>query len=172
MLTIHYLPYTRIRLMKSIERIELILSLLKSDRIIIIDGRLNSKDETALIRETMSRIDDNFNGVELAVLSENERKDNLSKLKHDIANSITGRLPGLTIIGPASILSEMRKNPEDVVLNFGDGYLKKHTKNIKNTRKIIGAVNYYNSNKEGVVTNVVKNGVKKCIKTSMVKDGR
>lgn len=114
--------------MKNGDRIGLILSLLKNDRIIIIDGRLSSKDEAALIRETMSRIDEGFHGIELGVLYDNSRRDLISRSKYSIANMLAERSPGLTIIGPASIISEMRQYPEDVVIHFGDEYLKRYSK--------------------------------------------
>jgi hypothetical protein len=128
MLTIHYLPYHTIMLMKSSDRIELILSLLRTDRIIIIDGRLNSKDEATLIRETMSRITEEFHGIELGVLHDNARRSIIYRAKQGIVKMLTGTSSGLTIIGPASVISEMRQYPENVVLHFDKGYLQKHHK--------------------------------------------
>ncbi|MGV8172280.1 MAG: OapB/ArvB family protein [Candidatus Woesearchaeota archaeon] len=130
MLTIHYLPYQQIRTMSSHDRIELILSLLRSDRIIIIDGRLNSKDEAVLIRETMSSINEEFHGMEFGVLHDHTRADAFSKFKQGIYDRFTGNSSGLTIIGPASIIGEMRQYQDNVVLHFGDEYFRKYSKNL------------------------------------------
>jgi len=134
MLTLQYLPYTQVRAMNSHDRIELVLSLLRTNRIIIIDGRLSSKDEAALIRETMSRISEDFRGMEFGVLHDNKRKGLFSRVKHSLSDTLTRSSNGLTIIGPASILSEMRQYQDNVVLHFGDEYLSKHSKNLRKDR--------------------------------------
>jgi len=128
MLTIQYLPYAQISLLASEQRVQLILSLLKSGKIIILDGRLSSNDEALLIRETMSSINEEFNGVEMGVMRDNIEKNWLSKIKHHIAASLIGDRSGITFIGPAKIISELRQHPENVELHFQKEYLLKHSK--------------------------------------------
>jgi hypothetical protein len=128
MLTIQYIPYQQIASLSSIERVQTILSLLKNGKVVIIDGRLNSSDEALLIRETMSLIDDEFNGVEVGVMRDNIEKDWLSKIKHGIAKALIGDRNGMTLIGPAKIISELRQHPENIELYFQKDYLIKHSK--------------------------------------------
>ena len=64
--------------MNSAQRIELIISEIKLDSILIIEGRLKSTEEALLIRRTMSEFsdlegkDDEFSGIEIATLFDNE----------------------------------------------------------------------------------------------------
>jgi hypothetical protein len=127
MLTLQYLPYEQIKSLSSSQRINMILSLLKSERIVIIDGKLDSRDEALLIRETMSLINDVFNGVEMGVMHDNQSKDFIYKLKHRIAKMLIGDSSGITIIGPAKILSELRQHPDKLELHFQKEYLLKHS---------------------------------------------
>ncbi len=128
MLTIQYLPYSQIYSLSSSDKIGIILSLLKSDKMVIIDGRLKSCDEALLIRETMSSIDELFNGVEMGVMHDNIPKTFISKIKHNIAKFLIGDRSSITIIGPAKILSELRSHPENLELHFQKDYLLKHSK--------------------------------------------
>lgn len=140
MLAIQYLPYHRIKSMRREDRIEMILSFLRTDRMIIIDGRLDSRDEATLIHKTMSEINEDFHGIELVVLHDTGHSNTLARTKHSVANALTGRNPGLTVIGPASIISEMRQYPENIIMKFSEQYLKKAgkdcAKNTKNTKNI------------------------------------
>lgn len=136
MLTIQYLPYHQISLLNSNERLQLILSLLRDNKIVIIDGRLSSSDEALLIRETMNNFDETFNGIELAVMRDNKALDWLSRIKHYIAKRLIGDRSGITFIGPAKIISELRQHPENIELNFQKDYLLKNVK-IKNVKPII-----------------------------------
>jgi len=132
MLTIQYLPYQQLASLNSHERVHIILSLLKNGKVIIIDGRLSSNDEALLIRETMNLIDEEFNGVEIGVMRDNVEKDWISKIKHGIANALIGDRSGITLVGPARIISELRQHPENIELHFQKEYLLKHSKsNIK-----------------------------------------
>jgi len=128
MLTIQYLPYPQIESLSSHDRINVILSLLKSEKIVIIDGKLTSKDEALLIRETMNIIDDVFNGLEIGVMHDNKSKSFISKIKYRIATALIGDRSGITVIGPAKILSELKQNPENVELYFQKEYLLTYSK--------------------------------------------
>jgi hypothetical protein len=128
MLTIQYLPYAQLANLTSSERIKVILSLLRSGKIVIIDGRLSSSDEASLIRETMNSINEDFNGMEIGVMRDNNRKNWLSKIKHHLAKLLIGDRSGMTFIGPAKIISELRQNPDNIELHFQKEYLLKHSK--------------------------------------------
>ena len=125
MLTIQYLPHEKIAALSSPDRVQMILSLLKSGKIVIIDGRLSGSDEALLIRETMSSIDEEFNGVEIGVMRDNIEKNWISKIKHNIANALIVDRSGITFIGPARIISELRSHPENIELHFQKDYLLK-----------------------------------------------
>ena len=126
MLNIQYLPFRQIESLSSSQRVNTILSIIKNGRVVIIDGRLRTVDEASLIRETMSSINDDFNGVEIAVLHDHKKHGIISKLKHGISRMLIGDRGGVTIIGPAKIISELRQNPENVELHFSKDFLKEH----------------------------------------------
>ena len=128
MLTIQYLHYEQVSLLSSQERIQSILTLLRNGKIVIIDGRLSSSDEATLIRETMNIIGEKFNGVEIAVMRDNKEKNWLSKIKYNIATRLIGDRSGITFIGPAKIIGELRQHPENIDLHFQKEYLLKNLK--------------------------------------------
>ena len=59
----------------------------------------------------------NFKGIELAVISGNNKSNLIQKARQNIANAISGGdLGAITIIGPATIVKEIKKNPRKIEL--------------------------------------------------------
>jgi len=113
-LTIQFLPYSEIESLNSGARIKKILDIILDNKLVVIQGRLKSEEEARLIEDTMALVGriKGFKGVELAVISPDVKKrDVLSQLKHGIANALVGNTESLTVIGPASIIKEMKKDP-------------------------------------------------------------
>jgi hypothetical protein len=114
-LTIQFLPYAEIENLTSSERIKKLLEIILKNKVIILQGRLKAEEETRLIEDTMILVGKikEFKGIELAVISPNaEERTIMSKFKHGIANMLVGQTDALTIIGPASIIKEMKKDPK------------------------------------------------------------
>jgi len=68
-----------------------------------------------LIEDTMIMIGNikGFKGVELAVISpESDERTLFQKFKFGVARALVGQQDALTIIGPASIVKEMKKDPK------------------------------------------------------------
>ena len=99
-------------------QIQKILKIVLGNNILILQGRLRNEEETRLIWDTMAMVDHvkGFTGIELAVISE----DDLSffgTLKKGVVNLISGGdLGAITIIGPATIVKEIKKNPKKIEL--------------------------------------------------------
>jgi len=115
-LTIQFIPYIEIETLSSAERVRKILKLVLGNKIIILQGRLWPEEETRLIEDTMAMIGHvkNFKGIELATINPNA--ENLSffgKFKHGLVRILGGQ-ESITIIGPASIVREMKKDPKKV----------------------------------------------------------
>jgi len=113
-LTIQFLPYSEIESLKSGERIKKILDIILDNKLVVIQGKLRSEEEARLIEDTMALVGriKGFKGVELAVISPDVKKrDMVSNFKHTIANALVGNTDSLTVIGPASIIKEMKKDP-------------------------------------------------------------
>ena len=119
--TIQFLPYTEIRDLNSDERIKKILRIVLGNNILILQGRLKPEEETRLIGDTMAMIEHikSFKGIELAVISGNGNNQGsfFSKIRQNLANSLAqGDLGAVTIIGPATIVKEIKRNPKKIEL--------------------------------------------------------
>lgn len=117
--TIEFLPYSEIRNLNSTDRIRKILGIVLGNNIIILQGRLKPEEETRLIGDTMAMIDHvkGFKGIELAVIGGNGDLSIFGKMKKGLANAIAGAdLGAVTIIGPATVVKEIKKNPKKIEL--------------------------------------------------------
>mgnify|MGYP001612050340 CR=1 FL=1 len=117
--TIRFLPYSEIKGLNSTDRIRKILGIVLGNNILILQGKLSPDEESRLIGDTMAMIGHvkNFKGVELAVISENGQRGIFSKMKKGFVNMLAGGDFGaVTIIGPATIIKEMKRNPKKIEL--------------------------------------------------------
>ena len=114
-----FLPYSEIKNLDSDQRIKKILRIVLGNNILILQGKLESEEETRLIGDTMAMIGHvkNFKGIELAVISGNGNKGIFEKFKRNIVNIVSGGdLGAITIIGPATIVKEIKRNPKKIEL--------------------------------------------------------
>jgi len=113
-LTLHFMPYSEIAGLESVERIKKLLKIILNNKVVILQGRLTSDEETRLIEDTMIMIGNikGFKGVELAVIEQGSNLGVMQKFKFGLAKAITGQQNALTIIGPATIVKEMKKDPK------------------------------------------------------------
>ena len=114
-LTLHFMPYSEIANLDTVERIKKLLKIILDNKVVILQGRLRPDEEGRLIEDTMIMIGSikGFKGVELAVISQDaEDKSVFDKMKFGIAKALIGQQDALTIIGPASIVKEMKKDPK------------------------------------------------------------
>lgn len=117
--SIQFLPYSEIRDLGSNERIRKILKIVLGNNILILQGKLMAEEETRLIGDTMAMIGyiKNFKGIELAVISDNGNEGFFGRMKKGIVNSLSGGdLGAVTIIGPATIVKEIKRNPKKIEL--------------------------------------------------------
>jgi len=111
-LTLQFVPYNEIEGMSSMGRIKKLLDLVKEDKIILLEGRLRKEEEVELIKTTMEQIDDDFKGLEIGVFYSDQQYGDLFKwLKGAFVNMLMGDRIGLTVIGPASIIKEIKRDP-------------------------------------------------------------
>ena len=117
MLTLQFIPYGEIEPLSSSKRVNHLLGLVMDERIVVLEGKLKDLEKAELIRQTMEAIDESFKGVEIEDLEiEPKHADMFKKLKHTFINLLLGDRQGLTIIGPASVVQEMKRNPESIML--------------------------------------------------------
>ena len=113
-LTLQFMPFAEISGMDSAGRIKKLLRVILDNKLIVLQGRLRLEEETRLIEDTMVMIDNikGFKGVELAVItSDVQTQTFFNKFKNGLANMLTGQQNALTIIGPATIVKEMKRDP-------------------------------------------------------------
>jgi hypothetical protein len=117
MVTIQFVPYTEIEGLTGLGRIRKLLNIAKSNKIVLLQGRLKREEEAELIKTTMEEIDKKFKGIELAVINPSQSaKDGMQKLKYDFINMFLGETQGLTIIGPSNIVKSIKKDPNKIEL--------------------------------------------------------
>lgn len=117
MVTFQFVPYQDIETLTSAKRINKLMNIVKNDRIVIMEGRLRKEEEADLIEITMEEIGSRFRGIELSVIYPDKTKlDALQKLRSVFTSFLLGNRQGLTIIGPASIVKRIEKDPDKIEL--------------------------------------------------------
>lgn len=117
--SIQFLPYSEIRNLNSDERIRKILGIVLGNNILFLQGKLKSEEEARLIGDTMAMIGHvkDFKGIELAVIAGNGDSGMFDKMRKGIVNFLSkGDLGAMTIIGPATIVKEIKRNPKKIEL--------------------------------------------------------
>jgi len=116
--TLSFIPYADIAKLESVDRIKKILDIILKNRIVILQGRLEPTEETSLIQSTMALVGKikRFKGVEIAVIQPNNQAGLLDRLKLGVARALVGNRDQLTIIGPAAIVKEIKKDPSKIDL--------------------------------------------------------
>lgn len=115
--TIQFMPYSEIAGKNTIERIRMVMGLILDHKLIVLQGRLKPEEEAKLIENSMTLIGNikDFQGIEIATIS--NTADNagfFEKLRHGIAKILVGNQDAMTIIGPASIVKDMKKDPSKI----------------------------------------------------------
>jgi len=104
----------------SMEKVSMIVDRVKSGDLLVIEGGLSPQEEAELIETTMREIDiENFVGIEIYTLEKDKTSlFGLSKKK----------TVGLTIIGPANIMSAVKKKSNflSMIANIGDNGASMH----------------------------------------------
>ncbi len=137
MVTFQFVPYHEIENFSSAKRINKLLTIVKENKIVVMEGRLKKEEEADLIEITMEEISPKFKGVELSVINpDKDKQDTMQKLKSTFANLLLGDRQGLTIIGPASIVKKIEQNPDKIELFTNDnGNGSKQRRNKRRKRK-------------------------------------
>ena len=116
-LTLQFVPYADIESLDTGARIEKILSIVKGRSVVLMEGRLKPEEETKLIQTTMSHITKGFRGIELCTIyPESKNVDLFKKLKRNFTSMILGDREGITLIGPASVVKAIRRDPDKIQL--------------------------------------------------------
>jgi hypothetical protein len=117
-LTIHFMPYSEIAKEDTMSRIKKLMGLILENKIIILQGRLKPEEETKLIETTMTLIGNlkGFQGVEISTLSGDADQNTFDKVRHNIARILVGEQDAITLIGPATFVKEIKRDPKKIEL--------------------------------------------------------
>jgi hypothetical protein len=126
MLTLQFVPYSEIKPLDSDQRIKRLLKIVKDEKIVVMQGRLTADEEASLIEMTMGNITQKFSGIELCTLYPDANNLKLfDKLRKHFANLVMGVSDGMTVVGPANIVKEIRRNPNMIQLLTKDNKKKR-----------------------------------------------
>jgi len=117
-LILRFLTYQDIKDLNSEKRIKIILDNVLENKIVILQGKLEPVEEASLIQSTMALIGrvKGFQGVELATIQPEKQRDFWEIAKNRIAQALVGHRDALTVIGPASVVKDIRKDPRKIDL--------------------------------------------------------
>ena len=114
-LTFQFLSYDEIGSLNSLDRIKKILRIVKENKILLIEGKMKSEEQAMLIQKTMQEIDKKFQGIEIATI-EGKNSNAFVNVMNSLEKMIFGDRSGFTVIGPASIVKEIKKDPNKIEL--------------------------------------------------------
>ena len=125
-LVLQFVPYSEIEELGPARRVNKLLDMAKENKIVLLEGRLKEEEEKDLIEITMEEINNKFKGIELAVINPKKKEGGFFKnIKSAVINGLLGDRMGFTIIGPATIVKQIKKDPDKIELFTKDVKSKK-----------------------------------------------
>jgi len=120
--SLHLMPFSEVKDLNISERVKKLLKLVLGNKVVILQGRLRPEEEIRLIEDTMVMVDHvkNFKGIELAVIEPDAKSMGFGfKIKRGIAKTLIGDTHAMTVIGPASVVKEIKKDPRKLEVFLG-----------------------------------------------------
>lgn len=134
MVTFQFVPFHEVKDLDSQERIQKLFNIVKNQKIVVMEGRLRKEEEKDLIEFTMGQVSRNFPGIELGVIYPDRSKmDGVEKFKESMLKFFIGDRQGFTVVGPASVVKRIVRNPGKLELftTENSGVKKKTTRRKK-----------------------------------------
>ena len=116
MLTLQFVPYDELIGLDSNRKVQKLLKIIKQDKIVLMEGKLSSDEEAELIERTMEEIDRRFKGIEIASLEPGVSSNVADILRNSLYKILFGNSRGMTVMGPANIIKEIKKDPNKLQL--------------------------------------------------------
>lgn len=116
MIKIQVLSYSELSNLNTNQRVKKILKLIEKDFVVVLSGKLNVQEKNELYKENLNHISEDlsFHGIEIAELFEQSNKKWVDKIKSFFSNALFGRELGMTLIGPADVIKEIKQNPSKI----------------------------------------------------------
>lgn len=116
--SVEIISYELIKNLKSEDKLNKILNIVKLGKIVLLEGRLTVKEETDLISFSLEQVDSKFSGIEIAHLNSQKNKTIIDKMKNSIIEVLAKNRIGITVIGPAKIVKEIKMNPNKLEILY------------------------------------------------------
>jgi len=126
MLSFKYIPYREHSRIGIDQKLTKIFNVIKKDKIVLMQGKLGPKGEAKLIERTMGKVTIDFPGISFCTVYPNKKKNAKKKesfikntrgaISDVIYNSLMSKRDCLTIIGPATVIRDIRRNPSQIDL--------------------------------------------------------
>lgn len=118
-ITLDFLTHESMKDLTMSQRVTKIISRIKDNKIIVIDSHLSPQDEALLIQKTMEKVTKRFPGIEISSLSAKKLDKNarvVDKVRDLLNKLIIGKERGITVIGPAKIIKEVKRSSDQISL--------------------------------------------------------
>ncbi len=117
-LTLQFIPYNDIADLGSAMRVKRLIDVVKENKIVLLGGKLRKEEEADLIAIAMEEVNNKFKGIELAVInpSKKGKVSFFTGMKNNMYSLMLGNRLGFTVIGPATIIKEIKKDPNKIEL--------------------------------------------------------
>jgi len=116
-IALRFIPYAELMRLSSYKRVKMLVELAIQNKILLIQGKLDATEQADLIEETMKRIRGKFKGIEIATFSPQVKGLSFFQaLKENLAKALVGNRDVMTVIGPASIVREIKRDPTKIEL--------------------------------------------------------
>nr|MBA4404856.1 hypothetical protein [Nanoarchaeum sp.] len=129
MLSFQYLPYRECSDLNTEQKLKKIFKIVRNKKIVLMQGKLKPEEEARLIEETMGQVTRDFPGISFCTIlpgqtgkkskdkdAEEEKISVVGNVRNALYNVFMKNRDALTIIGPANIVREIRKNPNQIDL--------------------------------------------------------
>jgi hypothetical protein len=111
---LEFIPFEALKSMELEEQVKYIIKKAKDNKILIFDSQLTPTEEAKLISETMKHIDKKFSGIEICSLHMDLNNTWIDKFKSFVFKTLTGKMRGTSIIGPAKLIKQIKRDPESI----------------------------------------------------------
>ncbi|MEM2115717.1 MAG: DUF2073 domain-containing protein [Candidatus Woesearchaeota archaeon] len=108
-ITLEFIPYSTLKRLSKEERLKKIIEKLKNEKILLIEGKLDNEEKKELIVQAMQSFNFKFKGIEIETIDYSP-ENFADKIKYSFVNLFFKNKMGLTIIGPASVIREIKKD--------------------------------------------------------------
>ena len=117
MLTIQFVPYHEISQLSPEAKLNKLIDIVRKNKIVVMQGRLKPSEEAGLIQKTMENVGREFKGIELCTIYPEAKNQKIfNQIKGMMLKMLTGATEGMTIIGPATIVKHIKRNPDKIEL--------------------------------------------------------